>query len=66
MRSIGYQRNLQVRREVDVMVAGGGPAGIAAAVTAARMGAKVFLAESLSAFGEIGRASCRERVCQYV
>ncbi len=54
MRSIGYQRNLQVRREVDVMVAGGGPAGIAAAVTAARMGAKVFLAESLSAFGGMG------------
>lgn len=36
------------------MVAGGGPAGIAAAVTAAGMGAKVFLAENLSAFGGMG------------
>lgn len=54
MKSIGYQRNISVRREADVMVAGGGPAGIAAAVTAAGMGAKVFLAENLSAFGGMG------------
>ncbi len=54
MKSIGYQRNIPVRREADVMVAGGGPAGIAAAVTAAGMGAKVFLAENLSAFGGMG------------
>lgn len=54
MNSIGYQRSLPVRREADVMVAGGGPAGIAAAVTAARSGAKVFLVENLGAFGGMG------------
>ena len=54
MNSISYHRTLPVRREADVMVAGGGPAGIAAAVTAARSGAKVFLAETLGAFGGMG------------
>ncbi len=54
MNTIDYQRPLQVRYEVDVMVAGGGPAGMASAVTAARQGAKVFLAESLNSFGGMG------------
>jgi len=38
-------RNLPVIREVDVVVAGGGPAGIAAAIAAARNGAKTLLVE---------------------
>jgi len=38
------------------MVAGGGPAGMAAAVTAARLGADVFLAEGVSTFGGMGTA----------
>lgn len=37
--------------DVDVFVAGGGPAGVAAAVAAARNGATVFLAEGSGAFG---------------
>lgn len=37
--------------DVDVFVAGGGPAGVAAAVTAARAGKKVYLAEAFGAFG---------------
>ena len=41
-----YVRNLETAYDVDVFVAGGGPSGVAAAVTAARCGAKVFLAES--------------------
>lgn len=64
-----YSRSLPVECEVDVFVAGGGPAGVAAAVAAARGGAKVFLAR-LSTFastanffrGETPRdgAVCRE------
>jgi NADPH-dependent 2,4-dienoyl-CoA reductase/sulfur reductase-like enzyme len=35
------ERTIQVYQKVDVVVAGGGPAGFAAAVSAARNGAKV-------------------------
>lgn len=48
---VTYQKPLPVRYDVDVFVAGGGPAGVAAAVTAARQGRSVFLAEGFAAFG---------------
>ncbi len=48
---ISYTKSLPVRYDVDVFVAGGGPAGIAAAVSCARQGRSVFLAEAFSAFG---------------
>lgn len=49
-----YQKNLTQKYEADVFVAGGGMAGVAAAVAAARAGKKVFLAESQGAFGGLG------------
>jgi len=54
--TVGFHRELPVRHEVDVFVAGGGPAGVAAAVAAARQGARVFLAEGHSCFGGMGTA----------
>lgn len=51
-----FSKRLPVRVETDVFVAGGGPAGVAAAVTAARAGAKVFLAEAHTCFGGMGTA----------
>ena len=51
-----FQRRISVRREVDVFVAGGGPAGVAAAVAASRQGARVFLAERNSCLGGMGTA----------
>jgi len=53
---ISFERRIPVRHEVDVFVAGGGPAGIAAAVAAAREGASVFLAEGTVSFGGMGTA----------
>ncbi|MCL4531689.1 MAG: FAD-dependent oxidoreductase, partial [Actinobacteria bacterium] len=44
-------RRLPVMEEVDVLVAGGGPAGIAAAVAAARNGARVLLLERYGCLG---------------
>ena len=58
MEQIRYTRSVPIRREVDLFVAGGGPSGVAAAVSAARSGLRVFLAESQGAFGGIGTLGC--------
>ena len=47
-------RNILVYRRCDVLVVGGGPAGCAAAVSAARMGADVVLVER---YGHLGGMS---------
>jgi hypothetical protein len=45
------QRELPVFRKTDVLVVGGGPSGVAAAVAARRTGAKVTLVERYGCFG---------------
>lgn len=55
--TVSYARGLKIDYDVDVFVAGGGPAGIAAAVAAARAGKRVFLAESSGAFGGAATAA---------
>jgi len=57
MESFDFSKRIEVRYDVDVFVAGGGPSGMAAAVTAARAGAKVFLAEGGTCLGGMGAAS---------
>jgi len=47
------QREVKVAGTADVVVAGGGPAGISAAIGAARQGAKVILLESKGTVGGI-------------
>ncbi|MBQ9080215.1 MAG: FAD-dependent oxidoreductase [Clostridia bacterium] len=51
MPTFNYSRAVPVRSEYDVIVAGSGPAGICAAVAAAREGAHVALIESAGAIG---------------
>ena len=52
-----YTRRLPVKIRTDVFIAGGGPAGVAAAVAARSAGAQVFLAEGFTMFGGMGTAA---------
>lgn len=52
--SIEFTRMVPVRHQVDVFVAGGGPSGVAAALSAVRQGGRVFLAEAHTCFGGMG------------
>ena len=54
MKHLNYSKLIDVKYDVDVFVAGGGPAGCAAATAAARLGATVFLAEAQSCLGGQG------------
>jgi len=51
------QREIPVAREADVIVVGGGPAGMTAAIAAARSGAKVTLLERFGYLGGTATAS---------
>src|SRR5512133_1751819 len=50
-------RQIPVARNVDVIVVGGGPAGLAAAIAAARNGARTVIVEQFGYFGGTATAS---------
>lgn len=54
MSTYTLKREIPVEEDFDVLVAGGGPAGTAAAICAARQGAKVLLAEATGCLGGMG------------
>ncbi len=49
-----FTREIPVEDGFDLVVAGGGPAGAAAAISAARLGAKVLLVEATGSLGGMG------------
>ncbi|MCL2880756.1 MAG: FAD-dependent oxidoreductase, partial [Treponema sp.] len=52
--NITFNADIVMEEGYDVIVAGGGPAGCAAALAAARHGARVLLLESSSCLGGMG------------
>src|SRR5258705_7688919 len=54
MQTYRLTRDIPVEEHFDMLVAGGGPAGSAAAICAARLGAKVLLAEATGCLGGMG------------
>lgn len=50
-KTIQYMREIPVKYTVDILVVGGGPAGVAAAVSAARQGKRVMVMEQSGTFG---------------
>jgi len=55
-KNVVYNRSVPVTAEAEVIVVGGGPAGIAAAVAAARMGARTLLVEQYGFLGGMATA----------
>ncbi|WP_340026806.1 FAD-dependent oxidoreductase [Paenibacillus sp. FSL K6-1096] len=56
---------IAVSYEVDVLVAGGGPAGVAAAIAAARSGARTLLIEQRGFLGGMGTVALVPAFCPY-
>lgn len=50
-KSLLYTKEVEVKFSADIVVAGGGPAGVSAAVSAAKLGAKVYIIEQSGTFG---------------
>jgi len=58
-------KEIPVVREVDVLVIGGGPAGIGAALSAARLGAKTLIVEQYNCLGGVGTAGGHNELTMY-
>ena len=58
-------RDVPVAAEVDVLVAGGGPAGVSAALAAARLGARTLLLEQFNCLGGIATAGGHGHLCLF-
>lgn len=65
MRALEIRESIPIIREVDVLVVGGGPAGTAAGLSAARMGAKTLVVEQFNCLGGIATAGGHAHICLY-
>jgi hypothetical protein len=58
-------KEIPVAAHVDVLVVGGGMTGVAAALSAARMGAKVLIIEQFNCLGGVATAGWHNHLSQY-
>ena len=63
--SVSYQRTIPLCSEYEIIVAGGGPSGCAAAMAAARKGAKTLLIEATGCLGGMGTAGLVPAWCPF-
>ena len=56
-------REIELAAETEILIIGGGPAGIAAATAAARCGARVMLLEKYGFLGGMGTAAMVTNFC---
>lgn len=54
MKTYRFERSIPAKRPYDLIVAGGGPAGVSAAICAGRLGLKVLLIEATGCAGGMG------------
>ncbi len=65
MKTINVRESISVKQEVDVLVVGGGPAGVAAGLSAARLGMKTLVVEQFNCLGGIATAGGHAHICLY-
>lgn len=65
MQNLTRNEQIPVAYEADVVVVGGGPAGVGAAFQAARAGASVLLLEQMNCLGGIATAGWHGHICCY-
>jgi len=65
MKHFEMRQSVPVAYDVDVLVVGGGPAGVAAAFSAARMGAKTLIVEQFNCLGGVATAGGHGHICLY-
>ncbi len=56
---------LPLSHDIDILVVGGGPAGVSAAFAAARMGAKTLIVEQFNCLGGVAGAGGHGHMCLY-
>ncbi len=65
LETLERREKLPVVMEVDVLVAGGGPAGVAAAIAAARAGLRTLVVEQFNCLGGVATAGGHGHICLY-
>ncbi|OGV49349.1 MAG: hypothetical protein A2X49_11730 [Lentisphaerae bacterium GWF2_52_8] len=63
--SVSGNSEAAVSKNVDVLVVGGGPAGVSAAFASARMGAKTMIVEQFNCLGGVATAGGHGHICLY-
>jgi len=65
MKQIQINETIPIAYETDILVIGGGPAGVGASLSAARQGMKVIVVEQANCLGGIATSGLHGHICTY-